>query len=63
MKLDITKKRINSLVRPDSITTSFNDFLITHVKMGQLYLFKNMKIIQKCYLILAIMTRIHCLIN
>ena len=36
MDLNIAKERINSVVRPDSINTSHNDFMLTHVKLSNL---------------------------
>lgn len=38
MNLEIAKNRIDSVIRPDATTESFNDFIITHVPLKKLQL-------------------------
>ena len=36
MNLEIARNRINDVIRPDAITESYNDFMITHVPLKKL---------------------------
>ena len=43
MNLEIARSRINDVIRPDAITESYNDFMITHVPLKKLQILGKMK--------------------
>ena len=47
MNLEIARSRINDVIRPDAITESYNDFMITHVPLKKLQILGKFVILPK----------------
>lgn len=47
MNLEIARNRINDVIRPDAITESYNDFMITHVPLKKLQILGKFVILPK----------------
>lgn len=47
MNLEIARSRINDVIRPDAITESYNDFMITHVPLKKLQILGKFVVLPK----------------